>query len=71
MELLAPSAVRYWRINLGPTDPVVARSDAPNTVRGLFGTDTTYNAAHGSDSPEAAAEGKLRILNQLTLSTHT
>lgn len=55
MELLAPSAIRYWRVTLGPTDPVVARSDAPNTVRALFGKDTTYNAAHGSDSPEAAS----------------
>lgn len=66
MELLAPSAVRYWRINLGPTDPVVARSDAPNTVRGLFGTDTTYNAAHGSDSPEAAARELNLIFNNLS-----
>lgn len=54
MELLAPSAIKYWRATLGPTDPVVARSDAPDTVRALFGTDTTYNAAHGSDSPESA-----------------
>lgn len=67
MELLAPSAVRYWRINLGPTDPVVARSDAPNTVRGLFGTDTTYNAAHGSDSPEAAARVSCAFSTSLLL----
>lgn len=54
MELLAPSAIKHWRAILGPTDPVIARSQAPDTIRALFGTDTTYNAAHGSDSPESA-----------------
>ena len=54
MELLAPSAVLQWRKVLGPTDPEKARSEHPNTIRALFGTDTTYNAAHGSDSIEAA-----------------
>ncbi|XP_046458567.1 nucleoside diphosphate kinase 7-like isoform X1 [Daphnia pulex] len=65
MELLAPSAIRYWRVSLGPTDPDVARSDAPNTLRALFGKDTTYNAAHGSDSPEAAARELNLIFNNL------
>ena len=54
MELLAPFAIQRWRNVLGPTDPAVARSSAPDSLRSHFGTDTTYNAAHGSDSPEAA-----------------
>lgn len=54
MELLAPSAIKYWRTVLGPTDPATARTSSPDSVRAHFGTDTTYNAAHGSDSPEAA-----------------
>jgi nucleoside-diphosphate kinase len=68
MELLAPSAIRYWRVSLGPTDPDVARSDAPNTLRALFGKDTTYNAAHGSDSPEAAARVNCWSNNPLCVS---
>ena len=54
MELLAPFAITNWRKTLGPTDPEVATSEAPNSIRAHFGTDKTYNAAHGSDSPEAA-----------------
>ena len=64
MELLAPNAIRYWRSTLGPTDPVVARNDAPNSIRALFGTDTTYNAAHGSDSPEAANRVSWKIFRK-------
>jgi len=54
MELRAPSAVAAWRQTLGPTDPEKARLESPDTLRARFGTDTTYNAAHGSDSVQAA-----------------
>jgi len=62
MELLAPFAITNWRKTLGPTDPEVAASEAPNSIRAHFGTDKTYNAAHGSDSPEAAQRVLLLIL---------
>jgi nucleoside-diphosphate kinase len=61
MELLAPFAITNWRKTLGPTDPEVAASEAPNSIRAHFGTDKTYNAAHGSDSPEAAQRVLLLI----------
>ncbi len=47
-------AVATWRQTLGPTDPSEARESAPKSVRALFGTDKTRNAAHGSDSTTAA-----------------
>jgi len=54
MELLAPSAIANWRKTLGPTDSSVARDQAPNSLRAQFGIDKSFNAAHGSDSIEAA-----------------
>jgi len=40
---------------LGPTSTEAAKRDAPQSLRGQFGTDATQNACHGSDSQEAAA----------------
>ena len=36
---------------MGPTDSTKAEKD---TIRGMFGTDITYNAIHGSDSKDNA-----------------
>eukprot|EP00171_Calliarthron_tuberculosum_P010967 IDg10967t1 len=47
-------AVAAWRAELGPTNPEIARESAPRSVRAIFGTDTTHNAAHGSDSAASA-----------------
>jgi nucleoside-diphosphate kinase len=54
MELMRPNAVNRWRDLLGPTSSEAARTQAPNSIRGRFGTDNTRNACHGSDSPESA-----------------
>ncbi|GAB4823297.1 hypothetical protein N2152v2_010343 [Parachlorella kessleri] len=54
MELLGTDAVSAWRQLLGPTDSGLARQQAPGTIRARFGTDKTYNACHGSDSPTNA-----------------
>lgn len=47
-------AISSWRAQLGPTNPEDARDTAPSSIRAIFGTDKTRNAAHGSDSKEAA-----------------
>ncbi|XP_018010835.1 nucleoside diphosphate kinase 7 isoform X2 [Hyalella azteca] len=54
MRLVGPDAIKVWREALGPTDSNEARRSAPGSVRALFGTDKQRNAAHGSDSREAA-----------------
>jgi len=50
IELLGNNCVKNWRQVIGPTNSLVAKQDAPNSVRGLYGTDNTRNAVHGSDS---------------------
>lgn len=47
----APQAWAHWRAVLGATNPKVAE---PGTVRARYGTEGPRNAAHGSDSSEAA-----------------
>ena len=54
MELVADNAILAWRQFIGPTNTQKAKQEAPNSIRGLFGTDGTRNAVHGSDSPESA-----------------
>lgn len=36
-EMLGDSAISLWRNILGPTDPAVARREAPNSIRAKFG----------------------------------
>jgi nucleoside-diphosphate kinase len=54
MELVAENAVPRWREMMGPTNPLVAKSDAPNSLRAIFGSEGSHNAVHGSDSPSSA-----------------
>lgn len=51
MVLSGENAVNKLRALMGPTDSKKASKD---TIRGLYGTDITYNAIHGSDSKESA-----------------
>lgn len=55
MILRKEDAIAAWRLILGPTDSNKARSSAPKSVRALYGTDGSKNAAHGSDSVKSAA----------------
>jgi nucleoside diphosphate kinase len=50
LELVKDNAVEEWRKLIGPTNTEVAKRDAPNSLRAIFGTDGTKNAVHGSDS---------------------
>lgn len=50
LELVAENAVERWRQFIGPTNTFIAKNQAPNSIRAIFGTDSTKNAVHGSDS---------------------
>ncbi|KAG0737811.1 hypothetical protein G6F29_002179 [Rhizopus arrhizus] len=52
--LTAPNAIKEWRSLIGPTHPVRARVNQPNTLRALYGLTDTRNSFHGSDSDESA-----------------
>ncbi|CAM5077579.1 unnamed protein product [Natator depressus] len=56
MEILGDDAVSEWKKLLGPANSGVARSDAPGSIRAMFGTDGIRNAAHGPDSFASAAQ---------------
>lgn len=51
MVLEGYNAIKTLRNLMGVTDSNKAKK---NTIRGLFGTDVTHNAIHGSDSVESA-----------------
>lgn len=53
MELVSEGAIAQWRSLIGPTNTLTAKQSAPNSIRGVFGTDGTRNAVHGSDSGPA------------------
>jgi len=52
MVLEGEDAIAKWRGLMGPTD---SKKAGPDTVRGRYGTDVSFNAVHGSDAPETAA----------------
>jgi nucleoside-diphosphate kinase len=50
MELIKDNAVKDWRLMIGPTNSLKARTESPHSIRAQFGSDGSKNAAHGSDS---------------------
>eukprot|EP00331_Platyophrya_macrostoma_P015880 CAMPEP_0176472858 /NCGR_PEP_ID=MMETSP0127-20121128/41985_1 /TAXON_ID=938130 /ORGANISM="Platyophrya macrostoma, Strain WH" /LENGTH=280 /DNA_ID=CAMNT_0017867791 /DNA_START=41 /DNA_END=879 /DNA_ORIENTATION=- len=54
LELVAEDCISRWRSLIGPTNCQVARVEAPNSIRALFGTEGVRNAVHGSDSSGSA-----------------
>lgn len=54
MELTSNGAIAGWRNYIGPTNSLQAKSEKPQSLRAMFGTDGTKNAVHGSDSIESA-----------------
>nr|XP_035953921.1 nucleoside diphosphate kinase 7 isoform X5 [Halichoerus grypus] len=55
MEILRDDAICEWKRLLGPANSGMARTDAPGSLRALFGTDGIRNAAHGPNSFASAA----------------
>ncbi|KAJ2857094.1 hypothetical protein GGI22_003607, partial [Coemansia erecta] len=54
LSLDGDDVIRGWRMMIGPTDPDTARMQAPQSIRAMFGSNSTRNVAHGSDSPKSA-----------------
>lgn len=55
MELVGDTVIAKWRELCGPEDPEAARTQAPSSLRALYGADLVKNAVHASDSPQSAA----------------
>jgi nucleoside-diphosphate kinase len=55
MILTGLDAIKVIRKIVGPTDPVIARHEAPDSLRALYGVDLTMNSVHASDSLASAA----------------
>ncbi|KAG2208382.1 hypothetical protein INT46_001051 [Mucor plumbeus] len=56
MILASPNAIKDWRALIGPTHPVRARVNQPDTLRALYGLTDTRNSFHGSDSNDSARQ---------------
>jgi len=54
IELIADNSIKKWRALIGPTNSLKAKEEAPDSIRGMFGTDGTKNSVHGSDSIKSA-----------------
>lgn len=54
IELIAKNGIEKLIQLIGPTDPAVCKTDAPNSIRARFGKDITSNAIHGAKSSKHA-----------------
>lgn len=48
MSAIGENGMQRWREYIGPTDAEVAKVEAPNSLRAIYGTDITKNGVHGS-----------------------
>ena len=55
MEILRDDAICEWKRLLGPANSGMECTDAPGSLRALFGTDGIRNAAHGPEFFASAA----------------
>lgn len=53
-EIKLADPITRWKKLIGPSDPVDAKAEAPNSLRALFGVDLIRNGFHGSDDPRSA-----------------
>jgi len=54
LKLEKSDAIKGWRALMGPTNFEVAKKEAPQSIRALYGSSMTKNASHGSDSIQSA-----------------
>ncbi|RKO96241.1 nucleoside diphosphate kinase, partial [Caulochytrium protostelioides] len=61
LVLAKVGAISAWRALIGPTDPDVARTSAPQSWRALYGHSLLNNGFHGARHPDAVRQ-ELAIL---------
>jgi len=54
LELVGNDSIKKWRTLIGPTNCQIARVEAPNSLRALYGQEGVRNACHGSDAVASA-----------------
>lgn len=52
LELVSENAIQNGLKLLGPSDPVIGRKEAPNSLRAIYGYERVTNAFHLSTTPE-------------------
>ena len=52
MELVRENAISVLQQIMGPTNSLIAKNQAPNSIRGAFGKDSLRNAIHGSENSD-------------------
>lgn len=57
MELVGDDGINRWRNLIGPTDPMEARKTNPDSLRALYGQETSSNGFHGALNKEEAVQG--------------
>ena len=67
--LSGDNVIERWRKLMGPTDPVVARQIAPDTIRALYATAMPHTAVHGAGTDEEAAR-QFAVLQEIPEMAH-
>ena len=50
IELVCDDSIRRWKKLIGPTNCQIARVEAPNSIRAIYGKEGVRNSVHGSEN---------------------
>ena len=64
MTVIGVNAVQRWLDFIGPRDSEIAKREAPDTLRAIYGTDMTKNGVHGSADIEHVEWVKLLLISE-------
>ncbi|XP_075442753.1 thioredoxin domain-containing protein 3 isoform X2 [Ascaphus truei] len=67
MVLTKENAIEEWRNLIGPTDPEVAKTSCPNSIRAQFAQSILQNSVHGSSSEKHAVESMKFIFGEINV----